>query len=83
MKIDFDFDEKAFRSLVQPMMNDVARDCSKDFESLSRRYKGKPVSQIKREIRRITGQYGMDLSDRQLSEYAQFVSDGTKIEFKA
>ena len=81
--IDFKFDEKALKDLVKPAMKDIARDCRKEFERLSRRYQGQPLPQIEREIRRITGNHEMNLSDREVSEYAQLVSEGTKIEFKA
>lgn len=81
--IDFKFNEKALKDLVEPAMRDIARGCSKEFATLAKKYQGSPLPLIKSEIRRVTGKYGMDFPEPELNKYAQLVSEGTKIEFRA
>ena len=52
------------------------------FDSLSKRYSGKPVSTIKSELRRELKKLGFSPTGRDLTEYAALISEGTRIEVK-
>jgi len=64
-------------------MEDLAKQYERFFESMRRKYMGQPVSDIKpalrREWLRMTGK---SIADPDLTEYAQAISDGTKVKFK-
>ena len=44
--------EKELEKAVRPALKDIASDYQKMFDSLSRRYKGRPVSEIKPALKR-------------------------------
>lgn len=71
--------ERDLSKAVQGAVQDVAAEYQRMFDSLLRRYSGRPVSEVKpaleREWRRIGGQ----LSDPELTEYASHISSGTRI----
>lgn len=81
MKINLD--EKALQKLVQPAIDEMAKEYNRDFESLARQYRGKPVEQIKPALQRIFKKRGGKISDPELSDYAQQISDGVKIIFRS
>lgn len=75
--------EQELAKAVQPALKEMAREYERMFDSLVRRYKGRPVSQIKpvlrREWRKIAGG---DITNPELTEYAERVRAGTKVEFR-
>lgn len=68
--------KKAARGAVQ----DIAPDYQRLFDSLSRRYTGRPVSEIKPVLRREWARIGGSISDPELTDYAALISEGTRIE---
>lgn len=83
--INIKFDEPAFRREIekqaQSAMNDMARGMTRDFDRLRAQYQGRPVAEIKPAVKRIFAKDGGSISDTEAAEYAQMISDGTKITF--
>lgn len=75
--------EKKLAKLVQPALKDIAKQYDRDFASLSRSHKGKPVEEIKPRIKSIFKKHGGSIDDKELTEYAQKISEGTQIKFHA
>lgn len=74
--------EKELEKAVRPALKDIASDYQKMFDSLSRRYKGRPVSEIKPVLRREWSRVGGSISDPELTEYANHISEGTRIQLR-
>ncbi len=74
--------EKELEKAVKPALKDIASDYQKMFDSLLRRYKGRPVSEIKPVLRREWSRVGGSISDPELTEYATHISEGTRIEMR-
>lgn len=83
MKFDFKLDEKELKKMLNPVMQDIAKEYEREFDSLVRTHKGKSVAQIKPALKKIFESRGGKISGKELDEYAQMVSDGVKIKFKA
>jgi hypothetical protein len=84
--IKFDFDERKFRREIekaaQDGVNEVARELTRDIDRLRLQYQGQPVDTIKPALKRLFDQRGGKLTEPELTQYAEMVRDGTKIEFK-
>ena len=74
--------EKELEKAVKPALKDIASDYQKMFDSLLRRYKGRPVSEIKPVLRREWARVGGSISDPELTEYATHISEGTRIQMR-
>ena len=74
--------EKELEEAVKPALKDIASDYQKVFDSLLRRYKGRPVSEIKPVLRREWSRVGGSISDPELTEYATHISEGTHIQMR-
>lgn len=74
--------EKELEKAVRPALKDIASDYQKMFDSLSRRYKGRPVSEIKPVLRREWSRVGGSISDPELTEYANHISEGTRVQLR-
>lgn len=74
--------EKELEKAVRPALKDIASDYQKMFDSLLRRYKGRPVSEIKPVLRREWSRVGGSISDPKLTEYATHISEGTRIQMR-
>lgn len=74
--------EKELEKAVRPALKDIASDYQKMFDSLLRRYKGRPVSEIKPVLRREWSRVGGSISDPELTEYATHISEGTRIQMR-
>ena len=74
--------EKELEKAVRPALKDIASDYQKMFDSLARRYKGRPVSEIKPVLRREWSRVGGSISDPKLTEYATHISEGTRIQMR-
>ncbi len=75
--------ERQLNKAVQGALGDVAKEYQRMFDSLGRRYRGRPVSTIKpvlqREWKRVNGG---SITDPELTEYATHISNGTQIKMK-
>lgn len=74
--------EKELEKALKPALKDMAADYQKMFDSLLRRYKGRPVSEIKPVLRREWSRVGGSISDPELTEYATHISEGTRIRMR-
>lgn len=74
--------EKELEKAVRPALKDIASDYQKMFDSLLRRYKGRPVSEIKPVLRREWSRVGGSISEPELTEYATHISGGTRIQMR-
>ena len=75
--------EQNLAKAVRPALKEVAREYERMFDSLARRHKGRPVSQIKQVLRREWRKIaGGDVTDPELTEYAECVRDNIKVEFR-
>lgn len=83
MSFKFEFDEKALKRELarqaQPEMDRIAREMTRERERL----RGLPIDQIKAALQRLFARDGGSITEPELSEYAQMIHDGTRIEFKA
>ncbi len=77
------FSEREINDLVNGIVKDEAKKVQSMFDSASRQ-KGRPVSEVKSRLRSEASRRGYKFSDRELTDYAKAISDGTKItvEFK-
>jgi hypothetical protein len=86
MKISINFDERQLRraleAQVQAGVKDLAADYTRRLESLRDQMAGRPVEEIKPHLRAIFRDGGGDLTEPELTEWAQLVSDNTRIMFK-
>lgn len=81
------FDSRAFERDVMKAaesgVKDLAKQYEKMFDSLRRRYAGKPVSTIKPVLKREWARInGGSISDPDLTDYATLISEGTKIQMQ-
>jgi len=80
---DFTFDKRGMEKLAKEAVRDVAKEAQRVFDRLGSSYEGKPIAEIKpalrREWRRVLGG---DITDPDLTEYAEHISAGTRIVFK-
>lgn len=87
MSFKFEFDQKAFERAIrqdaEAHVRDVSRDMTREFDRLHAQYVGRPVAEIKPALKRVWEMGGGSITDPELTEYAQMVSDGTKITFEA
>lgn len=77
----FEFDERGMKDLEKSIMKEVRKETQSFFDNFSRRYRGKPVSEVKRALAREWKQK-MDgtMTDQELTDYAKRISEGTRIE---
>lgn len=79
---DFKFDEKAFDKLAKELVKDEAKKLQKMMDDLARRYKGRPVAEVKSALAREWKKDGGKITDPELTEYATHISEGTHIKIK-
>lgn len=82
MKISINFDEREFKRKMQSGVDKFAREQTRDLDRLRQQYVGRPIDEIKPALHRLFARYGGKITDPELSEWAQLISDGTRIELK-
>lgn len=82
-KFDLKLNERELKKMIQGAVQDVAAEYQQMLDSLLRRYEGSPVAEIKPVLRREWRRIGGDISDPELTEYATFISEGTRIQMRA
>jgi len=60
-------------------MTQVAVDYQRMFDRLAGQYKGRPVAEIKAALQREWASMGGSISDPELTDYAEHISEGVKI----
>lgn len=86
MKIQVKFDEAALRRAVGAQVNTavsrLARDHTAGLAALRQRYQGQPVEVIKPALVAQFKRSGGNITDPELSQWAQMISDGQSIVVK-
>ena len=85
MKIKFN--EREFKRLIQTEVqsgvNKIAAEQTRDLDRLRQQYTGRAVSEIKPALQQLFRRYDGRLTEPQLTEWAQMISDGTRVTMKA
>lgn len=81
MSFKFEFDETALMREVQPAVDQIARDMTREMDQLGTRYVGRPPAEIKPALRALFARDGGIITEPELTEYAEMISSGTRIEF--
>ncbi len=74
--------EDEVKKIARDAMKEAADDTQKLFDSLLRRYRGRPVSEIKAVLRREWSRRDGTMSERELTDYATLISEGTRIQVR-
>ncbi len=86
MSSRFEFDDRAFRrevdKEVRKSLEEVRKNYQRLFERITTRYQGRPLEEIKRVLRTEWRREGGDITDPDLTEYAQAISEGRRIEVR-
>lgn len=81
MSFKFEFDESALMREVQPAIDQMAREMTRDMDQLGTRYAGRPPAEIKPALQALFARDGGSITEPELTEYAEMISSGTHIEF--
>lgn len=82
MSSSFSFNDDAIRQIVDEGMVKMAAAQSRDLDQLRQQYAGHPVDEIKPVLQNLFEGYGGSITDPELSDWAQLISDNTRIEMK-
>ncbi|NTW38520.1 MAG: hypothetical protein HGA44_01325 [Cellulomonadaceae bacterium] len=63
-------------------MRGAQRDMERSFDDLGRRYRGRPVPEVKVALRGALRRGGGDAGEPELTEWAKAISEGTRIVLK-
>lgn len=74
--------EREINRAIQGQMKNIAAEYQRMFDGMVRTYAGRPSATIKPILRRNWQKIGGDITDPELTVYAQHISDGTKIQIK-
>ncbi|GEP49158.1 hypothetical protein FVP74_07470 [Microbacterium saccharophilum] len=80
MSSSFSFNEDAFRKIAEEAVTNVAAEQTRDLERLRKQYAGRPVAEIKPALQALFAAYDGSITDPELSDWAQLISDNTRIE---
>lgn len=79
----FEFDDQAFRSIAQQAVEKVAAQQTADLEQLRQQYTGQPLDVIRPALQELFARYDGSITEPELSEWAQLIHDGTRIQMTA
>lgn len=79
----FEFDDQAFKRIAQEAVQRVAAQQTADLEQLRQQYTGQPVEAIRPALQQLFARYDGSISEPELSEWAQMIHDGTRIQMTA
>lgn len=82
MSFKVEFDQRAIDRAVQDTMRAVQRDLQRSFDDLGRRYRGRPVHEVKVALRDVLRRGGGNAGEPELTEWATAISEGTRIVLK-
>lgn len=80
MSMNFEFNEDAFREMAESAVQKVAAEQTQDLERLRQQYTGQPLDRIRPALQQLFAKYDGSITEPELSEWAQLVHDGTRIE---
>lgn len=82
MSNSFKFDKRAIERAIEPAIRDRARKFTRDYAAMGRRLEGKPLDEIKAELRRYHRSEGGEITDPDLTKYAELLQAGDTITFR-
>ena len=78
----FELDRREFDRAVQDAMKSAQRDLQRSFDDLGRRYRGRPIHEVKTALRSVLRREGGTADEPELTEWATAISEGTRIVLK-
>lgn len=72
--------EKQLGKATEKALKSMASDYQKMLDVLAKRYKGRPVSEIKPALQREWKKIGGSITDPELTQYASSISEGVRIQ---
>ena len=82
----FNFDADALQRVVKQAANDGVRKIAADYQllldGLASSHAGRPLDEVKDALRAGWQQRGGDLTDPELTQYAEYIKEGRKIEIR-
>ncbi len=76
------FSDREVNRLIQQAVQQEAKDVQRLFDQLARQYKGRPVAVIKPALKRAWERSGGKITDPELTEYSEAISNGRHIKMK-
>ncbi len=73
------FDDREIKSFIRQAVHQEAKDVQRLFDQLARQYKGRPVAVIKPALKRAWERGGGKITDPELTEYSEAISNGRHI----
>lgn len=87
MSTSFSFNDDALRRFMeteaQAALNDMAQQKTQELNLLREQFRGRPVAEIKPALQQLYARDGGRITEPELSEWAQMISDGVQITFTA
>ncbi|RBA33800.1 hypothetical protein DQ226_11625 [Dietzia maris] len=80
-KINPDWEKQLGRA-AERAVKSMASDYQTMLDTLAKRYKGRPVSEIKPALQREWKKIGGSITDPELTQYASHISEGIRIQMK-
>lgn len=78
--VSFEFNEEGMRRVAEEAVRDMAAQQTQDLERLRQQYTGQPIEAIRPALQQLFGGYGGSITEPDLSDWAQLIHDGTRIE---
>jgi hypothetical protein len=83
MNMKFEFDENAFKQIAQDAVSGIASQQTADLERLRQQYTGQPIEVIRPALQRLFAGYDGNITEPELTDWAQLIHDGTHIKMKS
>lgn len=81
--VSFEFNEEGMRRAAEEAVRKMATQQTRDLDQLRKQYTGRPVEEIKPALEQLFAGYDGNITEPQLSDWAQLIHDGTHIEMQA
>lgn len=78
--MNFEFNDEGMRRVAEDAVSKVAAQQTQDLDRLRQQYTGQPVAVIRPVLQQLFASYDGNITEPELSEWAQLLSDGTRIE---
>lgn len=73
------FSDREIKSIIRQAVHQEAKDVQRLFDQLARQYKGRPVAVIRPALKRAWERDGGRITDPELTEYSEAISNGRRI----
>jgi hypothetical protein len=80
----FNVDDRAIKKAADDAVRKLAADLTRALNALTPRHQGKPLPEIKAEIKRVWAKHtnGGSITDPELTQFAEQIRDGGRIEVR-